>query len=105
MPDVAVIIPAYGENYLTDQVIQDIGVGTRWDTFVVDNQGDFRTLSDEDVCVLRPSRNLGWAGGCNFGIAITLPMGYESFMLLNNDVRLSPSFVEHMMEAYDSMMS
>jgi GT2 family glycosyltransferase len=101
---IAVVIPAYGKHFLTRQVIEDLGRGATWDIFIIDNGGDFSYGSNIGaVSIMRPGRNLGWAGGCNFGIDAALSLGYDSFMLLNNDVRLSSAFVHSMADAYSAV--
>lgn len=40
--------------------------------------------------LIEPSRNLGFAGGCNAGIRLALEHGASHVLLLNNDVVLAP---------------
>ena len=42
--------------------------------------------------MLRPGRNLGWLDGCNSGLEETYGQGYDAYVLMNNDVRLSRGF-------------
>ncbi len=99
--DVAVVIPAYGHEQLTINVVKDLESDTmaNCDVYIVDNGGDF-PLDVTGAAVLRPGTNLGWAGGCNFGLATTQALGYGAHMLLNNDVSLSQDFVSGMQEAF-----
>jgi GT2 family glycosyltransferase len=95
----AVVIPAFGRNDLTQAVIRDLrSDGGAFNLYVVDNRGDF--IADRlDTIVLRPGSNLGWAGGCNLGLREAFSAGHDSVMLLNNDTRLSPGFVRGMQDA------
>jgi len=57
---------------------------------VVDNGSadELETLSRDEfpgVEVVRPNRNLGWAGGNNVGIRLALERGADRLVLLNND--------------------
>ena len=89
---ICVIIPVLGEQHLTDAVIKDLrDDGYRCTIYVVDNGGDYRPRGVEHV--LRPRRNLHWAGGCNFGLSTVKDRSYAAYVLLNNDVRLSRGFL------------
>jgi GT2 family glycosyltransferase len=46
--------------------------------------------------LLKSTTNLGFAGGCNLGIAKALGLGAEYVVLLNNDARLSPSSISRL---------
>ena len=59
---------------------------------IVDNRGDYPTISDERV--VRTRENLGWAGGSDFGFRIAFSEGYSHAMTLNNDTRISKGFVD-----------
>jgi GT2 family glycosyltransferase len=91
----AVIIPAYGLHQITQAAVSDVA---REDTagrhdidcIVVDNQGGYEPLGREEV--LRPGHNLGWLDGTNLGWNKALETGYDAYVLMNNDVRLSPGF-------------
>jgi GT2 family glycosyltransferase len=90
-----VIIPAYGRQELTTTVVGDIAREAERgresvDVLVVDNQGGYTPRWKESV--LRPGRNLGWLDGCNSGLDETRTANYDAYILLNNDVRLSPGF-------------
>jgi GT2 family glycosyltransferase len=60
------------------------------DAIIVDNGGDYPQLGDETV--LRQASNLGWAGGTNAGLVHARAAGYDGYVLLNNDTRLSTGF-------------
>jgi GT2 family glycosyltransferase len=54
------------------------------------------------VRFIRNARNLGFAGGCNVGIAAALEAGAAHVVLLNNDTIVSPGFVEPLLRALGS---
>jgi GT2 family glycosyltransferase len=97
---VAIVIPVFGRDDLTRTLLADLTRDnfSSVDIFLVDNKGDFRAKGTT-MEILRPGVNLGWSGGCNFGVSIASRRGYGAFLLLNNDVRLSRSFVEGLLGA------
>jgi GT2 family glycosyltransferase len=96
---VAVIVPAYGQHHLTRDVLQDLrDDGYPCAVYIVDNGGDYRATGEEHV--LRPGANLRWAGGCNLGLITAQEHGHAGYVLLNNDVRLSHSFLPGLLEAW-----
>jgi GT2 family glycosyltransferase len=97
-----VIIPAYGREELTTTVIGDIAREDargreHIDCVVVDNQGGYTECWRESV--IRPGRNLGWLGGTNAGLEAAHGQGYDAYVLLNNDVRLSHGFFSGLVRA------
>ena len=50
------------------------------------------------VELVRSELNLGFAGGCNLGIARALELGARYVLVLNNDVEVDPGFVEPLVE-------
>src|SRR3954468_16351507 len=84
-------IPVYGQHEYTHALVADLG-RERADFVIVDNRGDYPRVGDERV--ITPGRNLGWAGGSNFIFRFAFANGYSHAMTLNNDTRLSPGFVE-----------
>jgi UDP:flavonoid glycosyltransferase YjiC (YdhE family)/SAM-dependent methyltransferase len=94
----AVVIPVYGRIELTHALIADVAREPGVDPVVVDNGGDYRRLGGERV--LRPGRNLGWAGGCNYALTTLRDVPYDSFALLNNDTRLSADFFGNLRRAW-----
>jgi len=94
---IAVVIPAYGRHDLTHAVLEDVAREPWVETVVVDNRGDYVPVGDERV--LRPGRNLGWAGGCNLALEELRDEAHEAYVLLNNDTRLSPGFFAGLRQA------
>ncbi|GAA2061201.1 glycosyltransferase family protein [Williamsia deligens] len=82
-------IPVYGQVEMTHDLIADLE-REDVDYVIVDNKGDYYRAADETV--VRPGRNLGWAGGSNLAIRMGFADGYDWAMTLNNDVRLSRGF-------------
>ena len=97
--DVAVIIPVFGHHELTLTVLEDLAQeGNSFDIWLVDNQGGFES-GNACIEVVRPGANLGWSRGCNYGVSAAWGRGYGAFILLNNDVRLSPAFIDGLCSA------
>jgi GT2 family glycosyltransferase len=97
-----VIIPVFGRHELTAAVLADlVDDDAEFDVWLVDNKGDFEARG-RTVGVLRPERNLGWAGGCNYGVSELWERGFRVFVLLNNDVRLSPLFITGLLQAVET---
>lgn len=87
---IAVVIPVYGRDDLTHGVLEDVAQEPWAEPVVVDNRGDYVPVGGERV--LRPGRNLGWAGGCNLALEQLRDEAHDAYVLLNNDTRLSRGF-------------
>jgi GT2 family glycosyltransferase len=99
LSEVAVIIPVFGRHDLTRTVLGDLAREEEsFDIWLVDNQGSFDGGS-VSVEIVRPGVNLGWSRGCNYGVSAAWEREYNAFILLNNDVRLSPAFVNGLLRA------
>ena len=95
----AVIIPTYGRDDLTAAVLDDLRPHDGpLAIYLVDNRGDYPEPYCGEV-LLRPGSNLGWAGGCNWGL-LAAQGKFDAYVLLNNDVRLSPHFLLNMVEGW-----
>lgn len=88
----AVVIPAYGMQTMTHAVVRDcLREPDVVDVLIVDNMGDYESISGE--VTLRPSRNLGWLRGTNYGFDYARQSAsYDFVVALNNDTRLSEGF-------------
>src|ERR1022692_3759433 len=96
---VAVIIPIFGHHDLTRTVINDLEREEGCvDVWLIDNQGSFEP-GESSAKIVRPGVNLGWSRGCNYGVTAAWDGGYDTFILMNNDVRLSPAFVGGLLDA------
>jgi UDP:flavonoid glycosyltransferase YjiC (YdhE family)/GT2 family glycosyltransferase len=93
----AVVIPVYGRDDLTHAVLGDVAREPWVEPVVVDNRGDYVPVRGERV--LRPGRNLGWAGGCNHALEELRDEEHDAYVLLNNDTRLSPGFFAGLRQA------
>jgi GT2 family glycosyltransferase len=56
---------------------------------------------DEDIHVLRPGRNLGYAGGNNLGIEYALAAGASYVLVLNSDAFPLPGSLEQLVNGID----
>lgn len=76
------------------------------DLIVVDNGGtlcaDELQTAFPGLTVLRPSENLGFAGGCNLGIEQALDRAAEYCLLLNPDTKATKDFIAPLLAAMDS---
>lgn len=90
-PDPAVIIVAYGDPVQLEDCLKVLSAPPAREVVVVDNGLDERVSL---ICLrrgatyLRPSRNLGFAGGVNTGLRSLSTTGCD-VLLLNPDARLS----------------
>jgi GT2 family glycosyltransferase len=90
-----IAVPVYGQHQYTHALVQDLERECA-DYLIVDNGGDYPAIGNERV--IRPGRNLGWAGGSDLGFRIAFSEGYSHAMTLNNDTRISPGFVEALLD-------
>lgn len=66
-------------------------IGAPWHLFIVDNASSdesvdrLRDLGD-DVTFIQSQINTGWSGGNNIGLRAAVERGFETYLLLNNDV-------------------
>jgi UDP:flavonoid glycosyltransferase YjiC (YdhE family)/SAM-dependent methyltransferase len=95
----AVIIPAYRPQPTIRPLLLDIATEPWVDVVVVDNSGQYEPFGTERV--LRPGANLGWAGGCNLGLATLEDQAYDAYVLLNGDTRLSRGFFDGLWRAWE----
>ncbi len=98
---IVVVIPTYGQTHLTHTLLTDIAAEDELvDAVIVDNIGDYTPHASERV--LRPDRNLGWAGGCNHALTHPVTASADAVVLLNNDTHLSCGFFTGLLDAYAS---
>lgn len=87
------IVVAYGAETWLEPLVHALlsAPGVRCDVVLVDNgctDGATERLSDTPaVTVIRPSQNLGFAGGCNAGVEAATG---EVIVLVNPDARIEP---------------
>ena len=93
---IAVIILNYFDTEVTAKCIHSVQKTLKSTIFLVDNSANHderkRLTSlyqhQEDVHLLFPMENLGFAAGINLAIKKAIPKGFKRFLLLNNDAVL-----------------
>jgi GT2 family glycosyltransferase len=75
-----------------------------FEVVIVDNSGDSVWTervpqSSPNVTLITNSQNLGFAGGCNVGIAHLLRKNTDYVLLLNDDTEVAPNLLEVLVEA------
>ncbi|MCX7823882.1 MAG: glycosyltransferase family 2 protein [Syntrophobacterales bacterium] len=60
-------------------------------------------IQEERITILSNKRNIGLARAQNLGIGLAISMGYEWVLLLDQDSRPAPDFMERMGEYYKSL--
>jgi GT2 family glycosyltransferase len=101
-----VVIPAFGSPELTDAVVRDlVRDGSDLDPalriVVVDNAGDY-VLPEGNIEVHRPGRNLRWIGAANWALQTASRDGHAVCVVLNNDIRLSPGFLDGLLAPFST---
>jgi GT2 family glycosyltransferase len=110
---IAVIILNYFGSATTQNCIRSVQTVLAPDIFLVDNSADQTERSkilnifrhNDNVRLLFPSENLGFAAGVNLGIRTALKEGFTRFLLLNNDAILLNGARELLLNAYDEWPS
>jgi len=93
----AICMAIYGRDNLTDAVLSQIQPELDLvDVYICDNAGGFAAPAWVNIC--SPGKNIGWLAGTNLAwqMAIKSNQHYDGFVLLNNDVILSPNFFRNM---------
>ncbi len=104
---IAVVIVDYDSERLSRRCIDSVTALGRADLrFIVVDNGDAldaaRLEADfPGLVVLAPGRNLGFAGGCNLGIARALEDGAAYCLLLNPDTRAETDFIAPLLAAME----
>jgi len=105
---VAVVLLNYNGHDDTRQCLASLAQATHrhLSVIVCDNASSTPGLAALEagfptVRFIRNRTNLGFAAGCNVGIAAGLEMGASYIVLLNNDTFVSPGFVEPLLRALD----
>ena len=116
VPFVRIVILSFDGGQMTldciDSLVKTDWPRDRYEIVMVDN-GSLDDVTErvraqfQDVGVLEPLRNLGFAGGCNLGIqAIACSQGkplhaYDHVALVNNDATVEPGWLRAMVEAIE----
>jgi GT2 family glycosyltransferase len=103
-PSTLVVIPAFGSPQLTDAVIDDLcrdesDLDPAVRIVVVDNAGDYVPPRGR-ISVYRPGRNLRWIGAANWALQTSSRDGHAVCVVLNNDIRLSPGFLDGLLAPF-----
>jgi GT2 family glycosyltransferase len=104
---VAVVVLHWGTAAVTARCLRSLGDAAwpcRGTVLVVDNTGalDEAVAAEAaplSVRILRPPRNLGFAGGCTLGMSAGLEAGADFLLLLNNDALVDPDFLGPLLAA------
>ncbi len=75
----------------------DVGPGA---IFVLDNSGNWASAVTPEDKVIRPGRNLGYAGAVNRAAAVASQRGFAHVWVLNNDVTVAPDALTHFAMAF-----
>lgn len=103
---ISFVIPVYGQLRLTEKCIESLRrtvLGIDYELIIVDDASDEETqiglerLRDERVQIIRNDRNSGFARSNNVGAAAARG---EILFLLNNDLELTPGWIEPMLQAF-----
>lgn len=107
-PEVAVIVVNYNSAHYIAEFASSLAQATypRWRLIAVDSASDDGSLS-----TLREAfpagtftecgENVGYAAGCNIAIREALRSNAEYALFLNNDVTLTPEFMQRLVDAAD----
>lgn len=107
MSDTAVILINYNNYQVTLDCIRSILNSTyACDIIVVDNsenEDDYKKLKalDDQIIVLRPGSNVGFAAGNNLGLRTAIKHGYDYFVILNNDTVIDSSMIDELKKYCD----
>ena len=106
-PKVAVLVLTYNGVELTQQCLLSLRASTyaNLDIWIVDNASTDRTLDTArrefpEARLLALPENLGYAGGNNAGMRAALAEGADLIFLANNDTRLEPDCLTHLVNAH-----
>jgi GT2 family glycosyltransferase len=105
-PYVPVIVLHWGDTDTTIRCLESLGKASwpgRRTVFVIDNTGRLDQAALKVGALLeielhRPARNLGFSAGSTLGLSLAMARGADFALLLNNDVVVDPSFLEHLIE-------
>jgi len=106
----AVLILHFGDAALTYAClssIQSAALSNGLEAIIIDNSDgqDFslpKDLDTDSVKILKSGKNLGYAGGMNYGIRHCLEKGYAYLFLLNNDTEVAPGCVSKLRQFLQS---
>jgi GT2 family glycosyltransferase len=106
--DVGIVLVHYHNGPEVARFLQNVRKaampeGGRRHVVIVDNGGDARAaglVNRENVLLVRPTRNLGYANGCSWGIKV-FRQHFEVeptwWMVTNSDLQVSPAFFQRLL--------
>ena len=104
MPETAIIILHWHNAKEVNQMLNQISTWnhTKYRTILVDNSLDYASEHNWPwLAVIRPEVNLGFSGGCNFGMDSAQASGCRNGLLLNADVTIHEEDVDAMLLALE----
>lgn len=102
MPRVAVVIPMYNHNDMTDKCVEITrkNAGMECDIYVVDD-GSEKPYENESVCYIRHDKNAGFTAAANTGI-LACGDRYDYIHLLNNDTEPEQDFLVKLVDVMEA---
>ncbi|MDP4009690.1 MAG: glycosyltransferase family 2 protein [Candidatus Shapirobacteria bacterium] len=106
MSQIAIIVLNWKKPQLTidtiDSLLKINHKSFSYKIFLVDNGSPDNSVeifknkykSNKKIKLVETKKNLGYVGGNNAGIVFALKSGFDSYLLINNDVLVDPNFLE-----------
>lgn len=102
----AAVIPVHNRKHI-DRLLRELEVEAHLVRVYVVHNSDSGTrfdapedLTDLEVITIEPGTNLGWLRGSNLGLShAAIDPKNTSFLLLNDDICLSPGFIQGLLDA------
>lgn len=103
-PRCSVIVLNYNGKHFLDQCLDSLRAQTfnEFETLLVDNasqdgSAEYVAQNFPEVRVLALPENIGFCAGNNRGMSDAISRGADCVLLLNNDTRVAPDFIEHLL--------
>lgn len=107
---IALIILNWNQPQLTIETIDSIfhctKKGFNYHLFLIDNGSSDSSLSqfekiykkNDNVSILESGKNLGYAGGNNYGLRKALKKDFDYYLIANNDIIVAPDFLQKLFD-------
>ena len=114
MAKIAVIVLNYKQPQLTSDTIRSLlqidHPKFNFHIFLVNNNSPDNSVNffeekfshQPQITIVNSGRNLGYAGGNNFGIKLALKQGYDYCLIINNDVVVDKKFLLYLYKTIKS---